>query len=147
MDAGLLDAVMASIWAALGAAGHKALSDVEDEAADETVRLGRRLLTRLLHRGGTQDSARPLLEAAAEDVATTPQDEDFRAALRAQVKKALTGADGADDSELASDLERLLRTAGTRVSAHGAGAVVVGHNAGIISTGGHAKNTVQRGGA
>lgn len=38
MDAELLDAVMGAIWTALGAVGHKVLSDVEDQAADESVR-------------------------------------------------------------------------------------------------------------
>ena len=102
---------MAPIWAALGAVGHKALTDVEDEAADETVKLGRRLLARLLRRGGSKEPARPQLEAAAADVATAPRDEDFRVALRAQVRKALTGADGVDDPNLALDLKSLLAAA------------------------------------
>jgi hypothetical protein len=147
MDAGLLEAVMGPIWAALGVVGHKALSKVEDQAADETVRLGRRLLDRLRHRGGSGDAARPQLEAAAADVAADPQDEDFRSALRGQVKKALSGTDGLKDEGLAADLKELLEAAGVRVSAEGAGAVAVGHNEGIISTGSNAKNEIRRGGA
>ena len=147
MDAGLLETVMGPIWAALGAIGHKALSEAEGEAADETVQLGRRLLSRLLQRGGSRDSARPRLEAAAADVATTPGDEDFRVALRAQVKKALTGTDGVDDLEIARDLASLLDAASVRATAHGDGAAAVGHNEGIISTGNHATNRIHRSGA
>ena len=103
MDAGLLEAVMGPIRAALGAVGHKALSEVEDE--------------------------------------------DFRSALRGQVNKALSGADGLEDPGLGADLKELLDAAGVRVSAEGAGSVAVGRNEGIISTGGNARNTVHRGGA
>lgn len=145
MDAGLLEAVMAPIWAALGAIGHKALADVEDEAADETVKLGRRLLVRLLHRSGSKDTARPQLEAAAEDMATMPEDEDFRLALRGQVRKAVSGVDGVDDRSLVADLEALLRAAGVRVSAKGAGSVAAARNDGIISTGANARNEIRRG--
>jgi hypothetical protein len=147
MDAGLLDAVMASIWAALGAVGHKVLTDVEDQAADESVKLGRRLLARLLRRGGSTDPARPQLEAAVCVAAEDPADEDYRSALRGQVKMALTGKDGVDDPTLAADLARLLEAAGVQVSASGARSVVVGHNEGIISTGDQASNTIHRGGA
>lgn len=147
MDAGLLDAVMASIWAALGAVGHKALTDAEDEAANESVKLGRRLLARLLRRGGSKDPARPQLEAAVGVAADNPQDEDFRLALRGQVKMALTGKDGVDDPMLAADLAHLLDAAGIQVSAGDARSVAVGHNEGIISTGDHASNTIHRGGA
>lgn len=144
MDAGLLEAVMGPIWAALGAIGHKALSEVEDEAADETVRVGRRLLGRLRRRGGSGDPARPQLEAAAADLASAPADEDFRSALRGQVKKALSGTDGLADETLATDLKQILQDAGVRVSAEGAGSVAVGRNEGIISTGDKARNTINR---
>src|ERR1700761_4775084 len=104
MDAGLLDAVMGPIWAALGAVGHRALSKAEDEAADETVALGRRLLSRLRHRGGSRDAVRGRLERAAADVAAAPGDEGLRSALRCQVKEALSGTDGFTDPSLAADL-------------------------------------------
>ncbi len=146
VDAGLLDAVMGPIWAALGAVGHKALSQAEDQAADETVRLGRRLLARLGHRGAGEP-ARPQLEAAAAVAAADPEDEDFRSALRGQVKMALTGKDGVEDPTLVANLTQLLEAAGVRMTAGGAGSVVVSHNEGIISTGDGARNTIRRGGA
>ena len=153
MDASLLDAVMGPIWAALGAVGHKALSEAEDETASGVVGLGRRLLARLRRRGDSTGStnaaetARPQLEAAVADVTSDPDDQDFRAALRGQVKKALSGTDGVEDRSLIGDLEGLLEAAGVHVSAEGAGSVAVGHNEGIISTGSNARNTIRRGGA
>jgi hypothetical protein len=147
MDASLLDAVMGPIWAALGAVGHKALSEAEDETASGIVGLGRRLLARLRRRGDSTDTARPQLEAAVADVTSDPDDQDFRAALRGQVKKALTGTDGVEDQSLVADLESFLEAAGVRISAEGAGSVAVGHNEGIISTGHNARNTIRRGGA
>jgi hypothetical protein len=150
MDASLLDAVMGPIWAALGAVGQKALSEAEDETASGIVGLGRRLLARLRRRGestASAETARPQLESAAADVTSDPDDEDFRAALRGQVKKALTSADGVEDQSLVADLKALLESAGVRISAEGAGSVAVGHNEGIISTGHNARNTIRRGGA
>lgn len=145
MDAGLLEAVMGPIWAVLSAVGRKAVSSAEDQAADETVRLGQRLLARLHHRGESEEPARPRLEAAVADAAADPQDADFHAALRGQVRKALTGKDGVDDATLVADLESLLEAAGVRVSANGARSVAVEHNEGIISTGDGARNTIRRG--
>jgi hypothetical protein len=148
MDASLLDAVMGPIWAALSAVGQKALSEAEDEAAGGLVGLGRKLLARLRRRSAeSPETARPQLEAAVADVTSDPDDEDFRAALRGQVKKALTGKDGVEDQSLVADLEALLESAGVRISAEGAGSVAVGHNEGIISTGNNARNTIRRGGA
>ncbi|WP_034260375.1 hypothetical protein [Actinospica robiniae] len=144
MDPNLLEAVMGPIWAALGAIGHKALTDAEDDAAKGIVGLGHKLLARLRRRGGSTDPARAQLEAAAVDVANAPDDEDFRAALRGQVKKALAGTDSVDDPSLVEDLTKLLEAAGVQVSAEGAGSVAVHHNEGIISTGKHAKNSINR---
>jgi hypothetical protein len=149
MGVELLDAVMGPIVAALRAVGRKALSDAEDQSASGLVAAGRKLLARLCHRGGSGSgqAARPQLEAASADVAADPQDADFRAALRGQVKKALAGTDGVDDPTLAADLARLLEAAGIHVSAEGAGSVAVAENTGIISTGPDATNTIHRGGA
>jgi hypothetical protein len=145
MDPGLLDAVMGPIWAALGAIGHKALSDVEDTTADETVRLGQRLLARLLRRGRSQDPVRPALEAAAQEVAADPQQDDFRGALRGQVRKALAGADAVADLDLAADLEGILKAAGKMIIvAQGTNAVAMDNNQGNVSFGDHTTNTVNR---
>lgn len=73
-----------------------------------------------------------------------PADEDFRAGLRGQVKKALSGADGVYDPGLAADLTRILADAGMTVSATATRAVAVGHNDGIISTGDDATITQHR---
>src|SRR4051812_44843964 len=112
---------MVPALAALGVIGHKVLTTVEDEAADEAVRLGHRLLTRL--RRGRDGTERLQLEAAVTDVAAAPADEDFRGALRGQVKKALAGTDGAEDPDLAADLTGILAEAGVTVTATGPGAV------------------------
>lgn len=142
MDAELIDAVMVPVLAGLGAVGHKVLTTVEDEAADEAVQASRRLLARL--RRGRDGTGRPQLEAAAADVATDPADEDFRGALRGQVRKALAGTDGLDDPDLAADLTGILDAAGISVTASGTSAVAVGHNDGIISTGDSATITQHR---
>jgi hypothetical protein len=143
MDTDLLDAVLGPILAALGAIGHKALSNVEDETASGLVGLGRRLLARLCHRDAAGKPARPQLEAAAADVAAEPADEDFRAALRGQVRKALAGSDGVEDRALIAQVQSLLKASGAWGST--SGSVVVGHNEGIISTGPGATNTIRRG--
>ena len=145
MDAGAIEAMTAPIWAALGAVGHKTLNRVEDGTADEAVKLGRRLLARLLSRGGAPGSARPQLAAAAANFAAAPENEDLHEALRVQLRLALTGADDVDDPSLVGDLRGLIQAAGTYVSAVGVGAVSVGFNEGIVSTGEHAKNTIRRG--
>lgn len=49
------------------------------------------------------------------------------------------------DPGLAADLTALLEAGGVRVSASGVGAVAVGHNEGIVSTGDRARNTIHRG--
>lgn len=145
MGVELLDAVMGPIVAALRAVGRKALSDAEDQSASGLVGAGRKLLARLRRSDGSGQPARPQLEAAAADLAADPQDGDFRAALRGQVKKALAGTDGVDDPSLAEDLTRLLEATGIHVSAQGAGSVAVAENKGIISTGENATNTIHRG--
>lgn len=118
--------------------------EAEDQAADETVQLGRRLLARLGRRG-SGEPARRQIEAAAAVSAADPEDQDFRSALRGQAKMALTGKDGVDDPALAEDLAQLLEAAGVHVTATGAASVAVSHNEGIISTGDRASNTIHRG--
>lgn len=142
MDTELIDAVMVPVLAAVGAMGHKVLTTVEDETADEAVRLGWRLLARL--RRGRDGTGRPQLEAAAADATADLAEEDFRSALRGQVKKALAGTDGVDDPELAADLTGILAADGVSVTAIGVGAVAVNRNDGIISTGGGATITQHR---
>jgi len=97
--AAIASQVMPYITAAIGAYGAAVWTKTQDVAADETVSLGRRLLQRLARR----EESRPRLEAAVADVAESPDDEDFTAALRAQIKKAL-----AADAQLAGDIAAML---------------------------------------
>jgi hypothetical protein len=136
MDASTIDAVMSGLTAAIGAYGREVLVRTEETAGDATVRLGLRLLARLRRGEGKAHAA---VEEAVADVAQNPGDEDFQAALRAQVKKALSR-----DPELARDLAGLLREGGVTVTAAGERAVAVGHNAGILSTGDGATNRIER---
>ncbi|MEU8316973.1 hypothetical protein AB0C33_01280 [Nonomuraea sp. NPDC048881] len=92
--------VMPYITAAIGAYGAAVLTKTQDLAADESVNLGRRLLQRFLGR----EESRDRIEAAVQEVVETPDDEDSRAALRGQLKKALTA-----DPRLAEDVVALLR--------------------------------------
>jgi hypothetical protein len=119
------------ISAAVGAYGGAVLTKLEQNAADETVRVGQRLLRTLLH-GGT---GRPAVQHAVLDLASAQSDPDFQAALRAQVKLVLR-----EDGQLAAQLAALLPLQQT-VSAEGDRSVAVGGgNTGLISTGDHATN-------
>jgi hypothetical protein len=103
-----------------------------DAAADATLGLGRRLLRRLLASGRA-----PMIEAAVGDLAEEPADEDFRAALRGQVKKAL-----AADQGLAVEVAGLLAAAGVRVVASGDRSIAAQTISGVASTGENA--TIER---
>ncbi|MBO3753126.1 hypothetical protein J5X84_44440 [Streptosporangiaceae bacterium NEAU-GS5] len=97
--AGLADAVMPYVTAAIGAYGAAVWTKAQDAAADETVSLGRRLLQRL-HQG---ERARPRLEDAVADLIAAPDDADFQAGLRGQIRKALAG-----DEMLATEITAML---------------------------------------
>lgn len=99
--ASLVSQMMQYITAAIGAYGTAVWAKTQETVADETVSLGRRLLQRLARR----EESRPQLEAAVADVVEAPEDEDFVAALRAQIKKAL-----AADASLADDIAAMLKT-------------------------------------
>jgi hypothetical protein len=132
LDPSVVDAVVSAVGAAVGAYGQAVLTAAEDEAASGTVRLGQRLLAVLRHRAGN----RVQVEAAVLDAAAHPEDQDFRAALRAQVRKAL----GADPG-LAAEMTALLTAGGVTV-ATGDRAVAVARNDGIISTGDGSVNRI-----
>jgi len=136
MDASTTDAVVSALTAAIGTYGREVLVRVEESAGDATAHLGLKLLARLRRGNGKTGAA---VDEAVADVAQNPGDEDFHAALRAQVKKALSR-----DPELARDLAGLLGQAGVTVTATGDGAVAIGHNAGIVSTGEGASNRIER---
>jgi hypothetical protein len=82
--------VMPYLTAAIGAYGTAVWTKTQDVAAEETVSLGRRLLNRL----GARKESRAALEAAVAEVVRAPDDDDFTAALRGQVKKALAAEPG-----------------------------------------------------
>ncbi|MDF6018154.1 hypothetical protein [Streptomyces sp. JH34] len=133
MDPSLVDAVMPSVTAAVAAYGANVLVHAEDAAAMETVRLGQRLLARLRR----NEDVQPRIDVAVQDLTSALDDEDFLGALRAQIKKAL-----AEDTDLASDLKKLLTDSPVTAQATGTRSVAVTHNDGVISTGDNA--TIQR---
>jgi hypothetical protein len=134
--AGLVAAVGPYLGAAIGAYGHAVFDQVSDEAGDvaaeATVGLGRRLLRRLL-----ASKSGPAITAAVNDVVDAPADDDFQAALRGQVKKAL-----AADADLAADVARLLPAGGVSVVAVGERSIAAHTISGVASTGDSA--TIQR---
>ncbi|WP_239561728.1 hypothetical protein [Micromonospora luteifusca] len=100
---------------------------VIDQASDATVGLGRRLLDRILRR----EESRPLIEGALVDVADGEQDAE--AALRLQIRKALTA-----DPQLAEEVVGMLPGGATHIEASGDRSIAIGHNSGVASTGDHA---------
>ncbi|MFC4497639.1 hypothetical protein ACFPA8_26265 [Streptomyces ovatisporus] len=131
----LLSHAVPAVGAAVSAYGAGVLTRAEDEAAMATVRLGQRLLDRILRR--TPDPAP--IEAAVTDLAETGEDSDALAALRFQIRKALLA-----DPSLMAEVAALLperpeaRAEGERSVA------VAGDMAGIVSTGDGATNVQPR---
>jgi hypothetical protein len=120
--------------AAVGTYGAGVLTRVEDGAADATVRLGQRLLARVLSRAGDR---RARVEAAVADLAAAGDDPDGTAALRFQLRRAL-----AADPELAGQVAAELaasppRTGSRTVTVHG-------DASGIVSLGDRATNVQRR---
>ncbi len=117
--------------------GAAVLDHVEDEAtdaaADATVGLGRRLLRRLLRR--PESSA--AIGSAVTDVAEHPDEEDYTAALRVQIRKALDA-----DPQLADEVSGMLTNAGVSIVASGDRAVAAQNISGIVITGDN--STIQR---
>ncbi|MFC9621017.1 hypothetical protein ACFTXM_13740 [Streptomyces sp. NPDC056930] len=118
------------VTAAVGAYGTAVLTRATDASADATVSLGRRILQRI--RGNQQDSSE--LDRAVAEAAEAPEDEDFQAMLRVQIKRALLA-----DAELTADIARLLSQSSVSLTASGDGSVAVQHNSGVISTGSNAQ--------
>jgi hypothetical protein len=126
-------AVMPYVTAAVTAYGVTTLDKVRDavvdKASDATVGVGHRLLNRILGR----EESRQVIEGAIVDVAAG--EEDSEAALKLQIRKAL-----AADPGLAQEVAAILPAGSVHVEASGDRAVAIEHNAGIASTGDHAKN-------
>ncbi|MFD7919002.1 hypothetical protein ACFV3R_07250 [Streptomyces sp. NPDC059740] len=125
----LVGQVVPAVGAAVSAYGTAVLTRAETEAAGATVRLGQRLLHRLLRRG--PDPA--ALERAVTDLAAAEGDQDAVAALRLRVRQALHAC-----PELAAELAGLLPAP----AAASGGVRVGGDVSGIVSTGAGATNTV-----
>jgi hypothetical protein len=96
----------AFVIAALREFGAAAFAHAQDDAADATVGLGRRVLQRIF---GTRAAGEPVPEQVA-DVAADPQDENAVAALRPAIRNAL-----APDPRLHADVEAMLASAGVSV--------------------------------
>lgn len=111
------------IGAAVAAYGAGVLSRAEDEAAEATVRLGQRLLSRILHRAPEPGP----VEAAVGELAAAGDDADALAALRFQVRKVLAG-----DAGLVAELAGMLPS---RAEAAGDHAVAVGGDVNISTKG------------
>jgi hypothetical protein len=107
--------------------------DATDAAADATVTVGRRLLRRLLGRPESRDA----IGSAVTDAAEHPDEEDYTAVLRVQIRKALEA-----DPQLASDVAGMLANAGVSIVASGDRAVAAQDISGIVLTGDH--STIQR---
>jgi hypothetical protein len=136
MDLDLLTGhIVPYVTAAVGAYGAAVLTRAEDAAADETIRLGQRLLRTML---GSR-TARPGVEQAVTALAAEHNDPGFQAALRAEIRLALY-----QDQQLAARLAALLSDGPTppRQTLHSAGdrSPVIGGNVGQVSTGDNSPN-------
>nr|WP_260860197.1 hypothetical protein [Streptomyces cupreus] len=141
----MLDQIVLATEAATVAYGVSVLARTQNEAADATVRLGQRLLGRILNRdAGTAPESDPV-RAAVVCLADAGEDQDLlalrRAELRIALRTALTETPG-----LAEDLSDLLpERPRSTVHASGERSVAVGgDNSGNISTGDGAEDGPQR---
>ena len=115
--------VVPAIGSAVAAYGAGVLTRAEDEAAEATVRLGQRVLARILRRA--PDPAP--VEAAVADLAADPADADALGALRLQIRKALVS-----DRDLIAEVAALLPA---RAEASGDDATAVAGNVNISTSG------------
>jgi dienelactone hydrolase len=123
------------VSATVAAYGTAALTKAEDAAATETVRLGQRLLGRLLKR----TKSAPGITGAVTDLANALEDEDFHAALRAQIKKALR-----EDPQLATDLTGLLPDDARHAVTASEGSIAIGGDSSGINSVGDGAINIQR---
>ena len=118
--------LMSYVTAAIGAYGGAVLEKAQDDAAEATVGLGRRVLQRIF---GTRAAGEQVPEPVA-DVAADPQDEDAVAALRLAIRKAL-----AADQGLRAEVESMLASAGVSVTAAGERSIAAQTISGVAATG------------
>jgi hypothetical protein len=112
------------------ASGQKAVEEIGKEAGGEVWHAAKLVWERLR----PKIEGRPAALEAAEDLASTPTDEDALAVLRVQLKKLLT-----EDESLAAEVARIYEEAkrqGVTVIASGDRSVAIGGDAsGTIITG------------
>ena len=118
--------LMSLVIAAVRAFGDRVLDQAQDDAAEATVSLGRRLLQTIF---GSRKAGEPLPGPVA-DVVADPQDEDTVAALRLAIRKAL-----AADPHLHAEIEQMLAGAGVSVTASGERSIAAQTITGIAATG------------
>ncbi|MGW5157536.1 hypothetical protein ACWEPN_18860 [Nonomuraea wenchangensis] len=104
---GLVAAVSPYVTAAVGAYGAAVLARAQEDAADTTVRWGRRILQRIF---GIASSEEEVPEAIAL-LAQAPNDDDLQAALRLHIRRVL-----AADRELVAEVARMVEQAGSQTS-------------------------------
>jgi hypothetical protein len=114
---------------AIRAFGGRVLDQAQDDTAEATIGLGRRLLRKIF---GTRTAGEPLPGPLA-DVVADPRDEDAVAALRLAIRKAL-----AADPQLRAEVEQELARAGVTVVASGERSIAAKSITGIAVTGDHA---------
>jgi hypothetical protein len=129
--ASLISEAWPYVSAAVGAYGGAVLAKTEDQAADATVKLGRRLLQRIFR---NRVDPPPVLARLAAD----PQDGTLQAALRTRLSQML-----AEDSSLADEISQILADAHTaHIKATGERSVAAHTVTGIVVTGDH--STIHR---
>ena len=123
----LLALAIPPIAAAVAAYGTAVLSQVEDAAAGETVRLGQRLLTRITRRRSQRlgDAIHELAIAEPDEIA------DATASVRLELRRLLR-----EDAQLRDDLAALFAAAPNTITASGERSVAIGGDVtGIVTTG------------
>jgi hypothetical protein len=102
----LVKDVTPSLIAALKSYRGAVLDKVNDDSADATVSLGRRLLQKIF--GHKKQGELPTVLA---EVIDDPDDEDYQGALRAAIRKALE-----NDAQLLAEVREIVKAAGTTVT-------------------------------
>jgi hypothetical protein len=118
--------LMSYVIAAIRAYGGAVLQTTQDDAAEATVGLGRRVLQSIF---GTRAASEQMPEPVA-DVAADPGDEDAVATLRLAIRKALVA-----DPRLRGEVEGILASAGVSVMAVGERSIAAQTITGVAATG------------
>jgi hypothetical protein len=127
----LIGEISPYVTAAVGAYGGAVLAKANDQAADATVGLGRRMLQRIFGTRAAGDVPQPVA-----DLAGHPGDPDMQAALRVAIRKMLDA-----DAGLAAEVRSMLPGAGVSVTASGERSIAAQSITGIASTGDDASIT------